>query len=268
MSSNDWGARIAREAREAIAREATGMGAIALYVRDHVMPYIGMRVQEGAARWRPDSDEAVADVIRDILESAGVDSVKGIDKASPEYVATRNAQGFIRRAVAFYRAVSLLTAKHDVAPDWQAGRAAPLFPLAWFVPDGSEMLHAKGVATHARITGKAKVSVLTLKDGTVEPISVTVSEASILAASRPKAERAANTGEKASDAPAPSTLPATLEQTASMLAKADNMIAGEASDAFVALLEAFMDASPANLALIAGLVEMRVSKRSVESVAA
>jgi hypothetical protein len=265
MSSNDWGARIAREAREAISREANGMGAIALYVRDHVMPYIGMRVQEGAMVWRPDSDEAIADVIRDMFEAAGVNSVKGIDKASPEYIATRNAQGFIRRAVAFYRAASLLTAKHDAAPDWQAGRAAPMFPLVWLVPNGHEVLHAKGVPTHARITGKAKVTVLTLKDGSVVPVSVTVSEASILSASRPKVAR--DPGER--DAPSDvSTLSGAIDAASSMLAKAENVVTGDVADNFVSMIVNFMEASPANLALIAGLVEERLGKRDAESVAA
>lgn len=251
MSVNDWGARIARNAREALAREAAGMGQIALYVRDDVMPYIGMRVQEGAMTWRPDSDEAVAAVALDMMQAAGVDSVKGLEKSSPEYASTRNAQGFIRRAVAFYRAVSLLTEKHEVAPEWHTGKAAPQFPLAWFVPDDRELIAAKGVATHARISGKAKVTILTLKDGTLAPVSVTISEASIVAASKPKAQREAS---QTSDA-APETLQGALDATASMLAKADHAISGDASDAFVAMLEAFISASPANLALVAGLVD-------------
>lgn len=250
MISNDWGQRIARNAREAMAREAAGMGQIALYVRDDVMPYIGMRVQEGAMAWRPDSDEAVAAVTLDMLQAANVDSVKGLEKSSPEYAAIRNAQGFIRRAVAFYRAVSLLTDKHGAAPEWHSGKAMPQFPLAWFTPEDRELIHAKGVATHARISGKAKVTILTLKDGSLAPVSVTISEASIVSASKPKTQR-----QVSDDAPVPESLQSALDATASMLAKADNAISGDASDAFVAMLEAFISASPANLALVAGLVD-------------
>lgn len=250
MTTNDWGQRIARNAREAMAREAAGMGQIALYVRDDVMPYIGMRVQEGAMAWRPDSDEAVAAVTLDMLQAAGVDSVKGIEKSSPEYASIRNAQGFIRRAVSFYRACSLLTDKHGVAPEWHTGKAVPQFPLAWFTPEDRELIHAKGIATHARISGKAKVTILTLKDGTLAPVSVTISEASIVALSKPKTQR-----QPAADAPAPESLQAAVDATASMLAKADHSISGDASDAFVSMLEAFISASPANLALVAGIVD-------------
>lgn len=188
MTSNDWGSRLAANARKSAKDEAKGMGSIARYVRDDVMPYIGMRMQEGAMVWRPDSDEAVASVLTDLLDASGVLSVKGMKKGSAEFTDTRNVQAFIRRAVNFYRAASLLTEKTGISPVWTEN-SEPQFPLAWFTPEDADVVNAKGVKTHAPFSGRNKLGFLILKDGEVQTHYCTISEASIVGLSKPKATR-------------------------------------------------------------------------------
>jgi hypothetical protein len=263
MSSNDWGARLVREAKGFMGEERKGSGAIARYVAKTVTPYIGVLVSEGAAVWRPDSDEAVKQVTARLLEDANVASIAGLKPEAAQDV--RNVQGFIRRAVKLYRACCILADRHETGVDWS--KPEPLFPVAWFVPEGRIRVIKSKSAHFLPMTGKeAQVMRLETDDDEDETHKFTVSEKAIISLAFPAAAR--GTPEESGEAAELTTLSGAVDATLSMLAKADYAISGEASQAFVAMLEAFMDASPSNLALIAGLVEARASKRDAESVAA
>ena len=255
MSTNDWGARLAREAANYMREEKRGSGAIARYVAKTVAPYIGILVEEGAIVWRPDSEQAVKDVTLRLLKDAEVSSTQGLKPEAAQEV--RNIQGFIRRAVKLYRACCILAEKHGTGPDWN--KPEPLFPVAWFVPQGRiRVVKSKSVHFLPMSGKETQVMRLETEDDEDEVHKFTVSEKAIIALAFPASPRDAITD---GDAPVTS-LAGALDAAASMLAKANHAISGEASDAFVAMLEAFIDASPANLALVAGLVEARNAQRA------
>lgn len=233
--TNDWGSRLSIGARKAAKEEAKGMGSIARYVRDEVMPYIGMRMQEGALAWRADSDEAVKAVIDDLLEAANVASVKGMEKNGKEFMDVRNVQGYIRRAVLLYRATTLLTAKHEHAVDW-TGTSDPQFPLAWFKPEDAEIVQAKGVATHAPFSGRTKLAFMVVQEGEIKRITCTISETAIVGLTKTKLSR------EQDDQPEDAT---PVVQAGNLLSKlldqAEEMkqpaITGDAADAFADVIQ-------------------------------
>jgi hypothetical protein len=244
-NANDWNARLRDGAIKAYEAETKGMGSIARYVRDDVMPFIGMRMQEGALVWAPDSEENVSLIVAELKASAGVASVKGMHKGGAEYTETRNAGSFINRAVRFYAACCVLAGRTETAPIWD-NKGDPLFPKAWFIdPDKGDLVTAKGISTHSKLSGKTVVPVLVLKDGDASAVSVTVSEARInsLASAKQRPPKTESSGA----ASEPVTMIAAMNTAASMMARADNIVSGEAADAFLDMVKAYAVASPKNM---------------------
>lgn len=147
-NANDWGRRIVDGAKAVIKAQDAGEAAIARFVRDDIMPYIGMRMQEGALVWRADSEDACNDVARDICEAGEVASVKGVPKGSDKYRSIMAMQMRIKRAVQFYRAITLLSERSGFGARWDK----LLFPVAWVYDDGAEdalpLFHNDSIARH------------------------------------------------------------------------------------------------------------------------
>ncbi len=242
--TNDWSARLVEGAKTFAKSEKDGLGAIARFVRDEVMPYIGMRMQEGAVAWRPDSDEAVKDVIRDMYEAANVESLKGLKRGSTDWNRIKNTQNRFTRGVNFYRATCMLAQRHEIAPQWDA-KPQPTFPLDWFVPEGADRIvsmNKKGeviTPTHGAISGTEQIGMTIQKEGAeeTEHHPFTISEASILRAYKGKATREV-AEDDAADEPVTS-----FEQAGYMLSKvlddahdAAKPIVGDAADCFADII--------------------------------
>jgi len=263
--SNNWNERIRKGAKDAMREERKGYGSIAKYMAKEVAPYIGMRVAENAMAWRADSDECIKDVTRDLLEAAEVASIKGM--SDDDAAETRNMQGFIRRAVNLYRACTLLAEKHGVSMQIVDNNVT--FPVAWFVPDGRIRIVRSKSPVMLPMSGREKMIMkLETETDDDERYAFTISEASIIAASRPKTKRDASQTETSNGANA-ATLVEALPLVSSMMAAADYNVSGEAFDTFESIIEAYAAASPSNLAVLAGIVQkLQALQPDADSVAA
>lgn len=276
MSNNDWRAELTREAaRFANVREA-GNNAAAIFATLHAYPVIKNGMDMGTLVFAPESDEnakTISQYLRDMTGCA--EKIKPASGASltqsqmDENAKRGRVAALIQSAMPFLRAICILSARTSVA--WKLNkRGEPMFPVAWFAPEG--MVENAAVPAFYTLEGKRDRAVSWINPhaeaGTDEAqpkdAKLTVSAAKIVSLVFAKKREAS----EHADASNVSTLSGAVEAAASMLAKADNVIAGEASDAFFAMVGAFMDASPANLAQIAGMVEVRIGKHDAESAAA
>jgi hypothetical protein len=184
-----------------------------------------------------------------------------------EAAETRNMQGFIRRAVTLYRACTLLAEKHGVGMQIVDSNVA--FPVAWFVPENRIRIVRSKSPVMLPMSGREKMIMkLETETDDDERYAFTISEASIIAVSRPKAKRDASHTETANGANA-ATLVEALPLVSSMLAAADYTVSGEAFDAFESIIEAYAAASPSNLAVLVGIVQKLQSMQpNADSVAA
>jgi hypothetical protein len=255
--TNDWSARLLDGVKTFAKSETDGMGAVARFVRDDIMPYIGMRMQEGALVWRPDSDEAMKDILRDLYQTASVESLKGLKRGSTDWNRIKNVQGKFARGLAFYRATAILAQRHEIAVIWDA-KPQPLFPLDWFVPEGAERIvsvNKKGdviTPTHAAISGTQQLGMTIQKEGAEETEAhpFTISEASILRAYKGKVEREASEDAEDVDPSDAKSFGGALEVAANYLNAADYAISGEIADVFLDMVRAYAAASEANRSML------------------
>ena len=249
--SNDWQAKLSQGLHAAQVAEAKGAGSIVMLIRDFIRPYIGMRTQEGAVAWRVESDDAMTQVIVDINQIVGT-TTKGLDKESLAYMTARNNGNMIRRAVTLYRACDVLGAKTGTHADWEA--KVPAFPAQWFIADDATcMTDNKRFVTHYPMSGKSKIKLaVTGDDGSLSFPEVTISEAAINSASKPKVKREAS--ETAPSDGTVSSVPNAIDGAASALAAADYVVAGDAADAFLDMIRAYAAASESNRGALAAIV--------------
>ncbi len=242
---NDWSAKIIANANKLATAEKTGANAILAFITNSVRPYIGMRIQEGAMAWRVDSDESVKAVTNDILDAA--ECLKLPKKGTADYDVLNNRRARIIRAVTLYRACDVLGALHNEFVDWDASTVE--VPLAWFSneKDGDVLIGAKGKRTRPFSGGKGYTVTFENENGQAAK-TVTVSEASVVALSKPKAARTPQ--QEAAPVAATGNMLDNLKSVSSVFAAADFNVTGEASDTLYDFLIAFRDASESNRAFL------------------